>query len=131
MAKKLIRLTEQDLHRIVKESVNMILKEGNYAQDKARNCAKKWFKLFKNGDPSTKGVITPEIQSHLGTLARFEDKNCEKLGMKVLENLYGDYYDIPSDVISFADTVGKTLYDLLWRDSWGDKYKRQSEMVAK
>ena len=29
MNKKLIRLTEQDLHRIVKESVNKILKEGD------------------------------------------------------------------------------------------------------
>ena len=29
MNKKLIRLTEQDLHRIVKESVNRILKENN------------------------------------------------------------------------------------------------------
>ena len=28
MNKKLIRLTEQDLHRIVKESVNKIVKEG-------------------------------------------------------------------------------------------------------
>ena len=30
MNKKLIRLTEQDLHRIVKESVNKILKEGYF-----------------------------------------------------------------------------------------------------
>lgn len=30
MNKKLIRLTESDLHRIVKESVNMILKEARY-----------------------------------------------------------------------------------------------------
>ena len=30
MNKKLIRLTESDLHRIVKESVNRILKEGEY-----------------------------------------------------------------------------------------------------
>ena len=31
--KKLIRLTESDLHRIVKESVNRILKEVNYADN--------------------------------------------------------------------------------------------------
>jgi len=30
MAKKLIRLTESDLHRIVKESVRKVLKEGFY-----------------------------------------------------------------------------------------------------
>lgn len=33
MNKKLIRLTEQDLHRIVKESVNRILSEARYAWD--------------------------------------------------------------------------------------------------
>jgi hypothetical protein len=30
MNKKLIRLTESDLHRIVKESVKKVIKEGNY-----------------------------------------------------------------------------------------------------
>ena len=30
MNKKLIRLTESDLHRIVKESVNRVLREGEY-----------------------------------------------------------------------------------------------------
>ena len=30
MAKKLVRLTEGDLHRIIKESVNRVLNEGNY-----------------------------------------------------------------------------------------------------
>ena len=33
MNKKLIRLTEQDLHRIIKESVNNILKEGTTDQE--------------------------------------------------------------------------------------------------
>ena len=33
MNKKLIRLTEQDLHRIVKESVNKILKEGDFGSE--------------------------------------------------------------------------------------------------
>ena len=33
MDKRLIRLTESDLHRIVKESVNKILKETRYAWD--------------------------------------------------------------------------------------------------
>ena len=32
MNKKLIRLTEEDLHRIVKESTKKILKEGNYTE---------------------------------------------------------------------------------------------------
>jgi len=34
--KKLIRLTEQDLHRIVNESVKRMLKEGHYSSDSAQ-----------------------------------------------------------------------------------------------
>lgn len=34
--KKLIRLTESDLHRIVKESVKRTLKEGHYSSDSAQ-----------------------------------------------------------------------------------------------
>ena len=33
MSKRIIRLTESDLHRIVKESVNRILKENDYDDD--------------------------------------------------------------------------------------------------
>lgn len=66
MEKKIIRLTEQDLHKIVKESVNKILKEDNYSyngeeyasnlrsqydnymtQDEKRNNYKKNIRLFK------------------------------------------------------------------------------------
>ena len=35
MNKKLIRLTEGDLHRIVKESINRVLKEAAYGLDAA------------------------------------------------------------------------------------------------
>lgn len=34
--KKVVRLTEQDLHRIVKESVKRMLKEGHYSSDSAQ-----------------------------------------------------------------------------------------------
>jgi hypothetical protein len=46
MNKKLIRSTESDLHRIVKESVNKVLREGglrvNYGTDN-ESLEKKWF----------------------------------------------------------------------------------------
>ena len=119
MAKKLIRLTESDLHRIVKESVKRILKEESYGQRKARYDAKKWFKLWKSGNPSTKGVITPEIMNHLGRLDMFRDDYCQDLGMKALENLYSTlrYDEVPPEVMEFAETAGKTIYDLLWHDN--------------
>lgn len=34
--KKLIRLTESDLHNIIKESVKRIIKEGHYSSDSAQ-----------------------------------------------------------------------------------------------
>jgi len=34
--KKIVRLTEQDLHRIVNESVKRMLKEGHYSSDSAQ-----------------------------------------------------------------------------------------------
>lgn len=49
MAKKLIRLTENDLHRIVKESVNTILKEG-------------FFDKFSKSEPKVE--VEDEPQDH-------------------------------------------------------------------
>lgn len=43
MNKKLIKLTESDLHRIVKESVNRVLKEDTKAQRK-KDPMNQWFK---------------------------------------------------------------------------------------
>ena len=34
--KKIVKLTEQDLHRIVNESVKRIIKEGHYSSDSAQ-----------------------------------------------------------------------------------------------
>jgi len=46
MNKKLIRLTESDLHKIVKESVNMILKEVKYGGESLHgNNSKDWYAL--------------------------------------------------------------------------------------
>ena len=47
MNKKLIRLTEGDLHRIVKESINRVLKEAAYGLDAAYRY--KGYKMLKGG----------------------------------------------------------------------------------
>ena len=47
MDKKLIRLTEQDLHRIVKESVNRLLNE--ISADLADRAARKAFRIAREG----------------------------------------------------------------------------------
>ena len=59
--KKMIRLTEGDLHRIVKESVKRVLKEASKGQNK-KNANSFFFKQFKNQFPF-------EIQLH------FNDNN--------------------------------------------------------
>ncbi len=51
MNKKLIRLTESDLHRIVKESVNRILKESNELPRNGWKFLKTWqLEIRHNGD---------------------------------------------------------------------------------
>ena len=75
MNKKLIRLTESDIHRIVKESVNRVLKEendGSYTIQQhelegslknleySRNMAKKAYEAIKNGniEEASRMIIT-------------------------------------------------------------------------
>ena len=49
MNRKLIRLTESDLHRIVKESVNRILKESDYVSSGYADKDGRIFRNHKNG----------------------------------------------------------------------------------
>lgn len=67
MNKKLIRLSESDLHRIVKESVNKVLNEMNTQQsydidtDEVRKMARKLYKPHGNISslfPKVKGELT-------------------------------------------------------------------------
>ena len=51
MDKKLIRLTEADLHRIVKQSVNRVLSEGKPADRQIGRHKFKGLKYDKNGNP--------------------------------------------------------------------------------
>lgn len=65
MAKKLIRLTESDLHRIIKESVNNILKENDFKP---------------HGYKTTSNFGGNEIQiSNSGDAARIRDSHTGKI----------------------------------------------------
>ena len=61
--KKLIRLTESDLHKIVKESVNRILKESNWAQGGGTG-------TFFNIDKDEEGDTVSNDQSRFGVSRR-------------------------------------------------------------
>ena len=67
--KKIIRLTESDLHRIIKESVRRILREGAWdkypAEDQANaeldsnmniNTSGEWADAYKRDDPMVKNI---------------------------------------------------------------------------
>ena len=56
MNKKLIRLTEGDLHKIVKESVNKILKEGN-TMDKSEELRALLKKAFSNLNDKERALL--------------------------------------------------------------------------
>ena len=62
--KKIIKLTESDLHRIIRKSVNNIIKESDYMDDGelekqyARNFDSKW-NYYSNGDHDDSCCYTP------------------------------------------------------------------------
>lgn len=64
--KQVIRLTESDLHRIVKESVNMVLNEGFFGKMKSRFGKK----------PQPKKIKQPEtsMSEHDKEVKRIKDK---------------------------------------------------------
>lgn len=89
MSKKLIRLTESDLHRIIKESVNKILKENNlmpstYDDEKANKEIYNKFKMPPNYDRTfnknlKKNILGPEgdsIGTYMGRMnSKFDVNN--------------------------------------------------------
>ena len=77
MKKQLIRLTEGDLHRIIKESVNRILKEGNNDAYKGKDYAKKVWDYEK----------TPRISDEYVAKMR----NNELLNKKLSDYAYGSF----------------------------------------
>ena len=50
MAKQIIRLTESELHQIIQESVNRILKENGMQEGQGWNLFKKTYQDVKNGE---------------------------------------------------------------------------------
>jgi hypothetical protein len=96
MNKKLIRLTEQDLHRIVKESVNSILNEESYR------------KAAKKGEHTS-----PQVKSELRyqqKMGRYNPKDYHKFA-----NKHGlNKMDINS-VCDFEDARDYEKYGQLYR----------------
>jgi hypothetical protein len=97
MNKKLIRLTEGDLHRIVKESVNRILRE-NDDYDRAN----RYFNGYDMNDYQLIKILTqPELYKALG-----ED-------FDEVERIFGSYdYDKLISLILKYGSRGPVIYDL-------------------
>jgi hypothetical protein len=78
MNKKLIRLTENDLHKIVKESVEMILKEDSTydAMIKARkfyNSFNDFISIVKKANEEVKGYYADKIETLMDALKIVSD----------------------------------------------------------
>ena len=97
MNKKLIRLTEGDLHRIVKESVNRILRE-NDDYDRMN----RYFNGYDMNDYQLIKILTqPELYKALG-----ED-------FDEVERIFGSYdYDKLISLILKYGSRGPVIYDL-------------------
>ena len=93
--KKIIKLTESDLHRIIRKSVNNIIKESDYMDDGelekqyARNFDSKW-NYYSNGDHDDSCCYTPPQNPH-------HDRKSGR-GNKRDDNLASwDYFDTARD----------------------------------
>lgn len=93
MNKRLIRLTESGLHRIVKESVKRILegefdKDGGYYSDKEINAIenaftpKKGVDVLNRGAKVVQGYVNPESYYYLG---RYTNKYSNSLADAIIE----------------------------------------------
>ena len=87
MNKKLIRLTESDLHRIVKESVNSILVNGGY--------------ISKEVEPYFRAASKDQLESVICTWAKdtqYKDAVVELIGclkhwIHIPNDIYADYHE--------------------------------------
>ena len=112
MNKKLIRLTESDLHRIVKESVNRVLKEVNFRGERLHgNNPEDWKALISlRNDLDTYGEYSPdsmtpkENEKHNKAWRRnyrkfyeLTDKIDDELGQNPLSPEYDERYQKYAD----------------------------------
>ena len=122
MNKKLIRLTESDLHRIVKESVNRVLRESNYEYgktirhipnqetpipydptDSIMRVAREFLDFKKTNPELIKSLFHPDYFRDDGYMD--ELKNAEKeLGMAFAKKMGYDYNYI-KPALRYADSL--------------------------
>jgi hypothetical protein len=91
--KKLVRITEQDLHNIIKESVNKILREGEYPEE-----------IGKLEDDNYYGGGLPEPQ---GKVPKY---TCEKQVNQIYQNIK-PYLDELADIFNENEFDDRKVYD--------------------
>ena len=121
MNKKLIRLTESDLHKIVKESVNRVLKEANFRGERLHgNNPEDWEALtsLRNnldtyGEYSPGSMTPKEKEKHHKAWKRnyrnfdsLTDKIDDELGQKPLSPEYDERYQ------KYADQSSKKYHNM-------------------
>ena len=129
--KKLIRLTESDLHRIVKESVKRVLRESDFLNNKipltddnymflkdAELIANEWFNEWKSSKRSTLHSIR-YADSYIN-IFESDDEYAEKIGDIILKTRYDkEFYQ---EMQPYAKYIGYYIYHLMKR--YRDKTKK-------
>ena len=130
MNKKLIRLTESDLHRIVKESVNKVLTELDWRT--YANAAKK---ASEQGDEE----LANDFKKHLtfnSSMGEYETPTGSESRASVVMNKNGSSMPVGSimhrdgqriQVSGFGDENGK--YDT-FHSTYGDKYRKDPSYLG-
>lgn len=124
MSKRTIRLTESDLHNIIKESVNTILKEDSYLYN-GEEYRKKLMQPYK--DKIEKERIYKE------NIKYFEQafKNISKeynIIKKLKRNNYEAlrYFSTPTFILYVKEYEGDSLYEKIW-ERYGGEYEEVAD----
>ena len=103
MAKQVIRLTEGDFHKIIEESVNIVLNEAYGTQSQKSEIDRLNFDAY-NSFSSTKGSFSKETQYGYTTL-----KNGLRQSLNGLLYFMGDNYESNKIYKAYIDKLNKNL----------------------
>lgn len=118
--KKVIRLTESDLHKMIKESVNSILNEG-----KKQKSHRRMNEHFHNGEPNDTEINSPEDGSRTFRIGIWPGSGYI-LETFIIHQDNDDAMDALEKVVAYLDKQNDTH---LFIDDWVEKEKQ--ELVQK
>ena len=134
--KKLIRLTEADLHKIVKESVNKVLNEGKYVNNKPGFITSEFGNTMFTKDALTKNkrIPTTSFKDRLTQYYKEKGEEVDDAYIQDMVDLCTDAnYGIPYRRGDFEDAYGKHQERQKNKNYEDDTFrkKRERELLIK